>query len=90
MFAWSCPGKTSIPFSQNMEQFAVMANEHEPTIDDIIGLMDSVSFASECNSEWITQNAFYRGYDCYTMVDNIFAYGADGKIFFDAINFPGS
>jgi hypothetical protein len=32
----------------------------------------------------------YCGYDCDTMVNNVFAYGPDGKVFFAAINFPGS
>jgi hypothetical protein len=32
----------------------------------------------------------YCGYDCDTMVNNVFAYRPDGKVFFAAINFPGS
>ncbi len=31
----------------------------------------------------------YCRYDCDTMVNNVFAYGPDGKVFFAAINFPG-
>jgi hypothetical protein len=30
------------------------------------------------------------GYDCDTMVNNVFAYGPDGKVFFATVNFPGS
>jgi hypothetical protein len=33
---------------------------------------------------------FYCGYDSDTMVNNVFAYGPDGKVFFAAVNFPGS
>ena len=40
--------------------------------------------------EHFEQNAFYCGYDCDTMVNNVFAYGPDGKVFFAAVNFPGS
>jgi hypothetical protein len=40
--------------------------------------------------ERVKQNLMYCGYDCDTMVNNVFAYGPDGKIFFAAINFPGS
>ncbi len=36
------------------------------------------------------QNAFYCGYNCDTMVNNVFAYGPDGMVFFAAVNFPGS
>ncbi len=90
MFAWSCPGKSSIPFSQKMQQFAVLGNGRELTIDDFNGFIDDVSFPSECTSERITQNAFYCGYDCDTMIDNVFAYDPNRKIYFAAINFPGS
>ena len=34
--------------------------------------------------------AFYCGYDCDTTVNNVFAYGPDGKVFFCALNYPGS
>ena len=52
--------------------------------------MDGVSFPAECTDNAINQNAMYCGYDCDTMVNNVFAYGHDGKVFFVAINFPGS
>ena len=52
--------------------------------------MDGVSFLSECTDERIEQNAFYRGYNCDTTVNNVFAFGPDGKVFFAVINFPGS
>ena len=52
--------------------------------------MDGVSFQAKCMDNAIDQNAMYCGYDCDTMVNNIFAYGPDGKVFFVAINFPGS
>jgi len=32
----------------------------------------------------------YNGYRSDTMVNNVFAYGPDGKVFLCAINFPGS
>ncbi len=32
----------------------------------------------------------YCGYDCDTMMNNVFAYGPDDKVFFAAIIFPGS
>jgi hypothetical protein len=47
-------------------------------------------FLSECTDERIEQNAFYCGYDCDTTVNSFFAFGPDGKVFFAAINFPGS
>ncbi len=59
-------------------------------MDDIIGFMDGVSFPAECTDYCFIQSAMYCGYDCDMMVNNVFAYGPDGKVFFAAINFPGS
>jgi hypothetical protein len=67
-----------------------MVQVREPLVDDIIGFMDGVSFPAECTDNCIAQNAMYCGYDCDTMVNNVFAYGPDGKVFFAAINFPDS
>jgi hypothetical protein len=51
--------------------------------------MDGVLILAECTDEHFEQNAFYCGYDCDTMVNNVFAYGPDSKEFFAAVNFPG-
>lgn len=58
-----------------------MVNVCEPKISNVIGFMDDVSFTLECTDECITQNAFYCGYDCDTMVNSVSAYGPDGKVF---------
>jgi hypothetical protein len=73
-----------------MREFADMVHARETLFDNIIGFMDSVSFPTECTSERMQQNAFYCKYDCDTMVNNVFAYGLDGKVFFAVVNFPGS
>ena len=62
----------------------------EPAVNDIIGFMDGVSFPAECTDERVEKNVFYCGYDCDMMVNNVFSHGSDGKVFFCAINFPGS
>ncbi len=49
-----------------------------------------MEFQSEYTSESITKNTFYCGYDCDTTVNNVFAYGPDRKVFFCAMNYPGS
>ncbi len=72
-----------------MREFADMVQAREPLVNDIIGFMDGVTFTMECTSERVQQNAFYCGYDCDTMVNNVFAYGPDGKVFFAVVNFPG-
>ncbi len=73
-----------------MREFADMVQARELLVNDIIGLMDGFSFLTGCTNEREQQNAFYCVYDCDTMVSNVFAYGPDGKVFFDTVNFPGS
>jgi hypothetical protein len=78
------------PTAEKMAYFAQLIQAREPVVDDVIGFMDGVSLTSECTSEVIEQNAMYSGYHSDTMVNNVFAYGPDGKVFLCAINFPGS
>jgi hypothetical protein len=78
------------PDAEKMEYFARLINQREPEVDDVIGFMDGLSLVSECTSEVFEQNAMYNGYHSETMVNNIIAYGPDGKVFLAAINFPGS
>jgi hypothetical protein len=67
-----------------------MVQSREPLVDDVIEFMDEVSIPAECTDKRFEQNVFYCGYDCDTMVNNVFAYGPDGNVFFAAVNFPGS
>jgi hypothetical protein len=65
-----------------MREYATIVQVREPFVDDIIGFMDSVSFPAECLDDRIAHNAMYCSYGCDTMVNNVFAYGPDGKLFF--------
>ncbi len=78
------------PDAGKMEQFAAMINACEPLLDDVIVFMDGVSLPTECTSEENEHNAMYDGYTCNTTVNNVLAYGHDGKVFLSALNFPGS
>ncbi len=78
------------PSAEKMRRFAGMVQSREPLVDDGIGFMDGVSIPAECTDEHFEQSVFYCGYDCDTMVNNVFVYGPDGKVFFAAVNFPGS
>jgi len=82
--------RITFPNNQKMAEFAAMVQLREPLVNDIIGFMDGVSFSAQSTDERVEQNALYCGYDCDTTVNNVFAYGPDGKVFFAAINFPGS
>jgi hypothetical protein len=82
--------QVKFPDAAKMREFADMVQEQEPLVSNIIGFMDGISFPAECTDKHIKQNAYYCGYDCDTMVNNVFAYDPNGKVFFAAINFPGS
>jgi hypothetical protein len=82
--------KVKFPDNLKMREYADMIQAREPLADDVICFMDGVSFSAECTSERVQQNAFYCGYHCDTMVNNVFAFGPDGKFFFAAVNFPRS
>jgi hypothetical protein len=82
--------RIKFPDEQKMQRFAEMISLREPTISNVIGFMDGLGLATEMTDERIQQNAYYCGYDCDTMVNNVLVFGPDGKVFFCAINYPGS
>jgi hypothetical protein len=82
--------RIKFPNEQKMRWFADMISLREPTIANIIGFMDGLGLATEMTSERLQQNPYYCGYDCDTMVNNVLVFGRDGKVFFCAINYPGS
>ncbi len=82
--------QVKFPDPVKMRQFADMVQLRAPIVNDVISFMDGVSIPAECTDERVEQNAFQCGYNCDTIVNNVFAYGPDGKVFFAAINFPGS
>ncbi len=82
--------KVKFPSEEKMVHFAQLIQEREPAVDVVIGFMDGLALTSECTSDELEQNAMYNGYHSDTMVNNVFAYDPDGKVFLCAINFPGS
>ncbi len=86
MHPWS---RVKFPDVEKMREYAAMIQAREPSVDDVIGFMDGVLFFSECSDERVEQNAFYCGYDSDTMVNNVFAYGPNGKVFFAAMKLGG-
>jgi hypothetical protein len=73
--------RIKFPDEQKMQQFAEMICIREPTISNVIGFMDKLGLATEMTDERIQQNAYYCGYDCDTMVNNVLVFGPDGKVF---------
>jgi hypothetical protein len=73
-----------------MQQFAEMISIREPTILNVIGFMDGLELATEMTDKRIQQNAYYCGYDCDTMVNNVLVCGPVGKYFFVPLIFWGA
>ena len=82
--------KVKFPNREKMREYAAMVQVREPLVNDIIGFMDGISFPAECMDDHIMQNAMYCGYDCDTMVNNVFVYGLGGKVFLQLSIFLGS
>jgi hypothetical protein len=69
---WDHPiAKVQFPDEAKMMKFANMIQQREPMVDNIIGFVDGVSFPVQCMDEQVSQNAMYCGYDCTTMVNNV-------------------
>jgi hypothetical protein len=82
--------RVKFPNVEKMQLFLDMISVREPTVNNDIGFMDGLGLTTECTDERITQNVYYCSYDCDTMVNNVLVFGPDGKVFFCAINYPGS
>jgi hypothetical protein len=73
-----------------MHRYSDMISVREPNVSNNIGFMDGLGLQAECTDKRHTQNAYYCGYNCNTMVNNILVFRPDGKVFFCAINYPWS
>jgi hypothetical protein len=73
--------RISFPDEQKMRVYAEMISLHEPTVQNVIGFMDGLRLATKMTSKRPEQNAYYCGYDCDTMVNNVLTFGPDGKVF---------
>jgi hypothetical protein len=73
--------RIKFPDEQKIQQFAEIVSIREPRISNVIGIMDGLGLATEMTDEKIQQNAYYCGYDCDTMVNNVLVFGPDGKVF---------
>ncbi len=73
--------EVKFPNELRKAHFARMIQIQEPAVDDFFGFVDT---------EEVAQNAMYNCYHSNTKVNNIFAYGPDGKAIICTINFPGS
>jgi hypothetical protein len=69
--------RIKFPDEQKMQRFAEMISLREPTISNVIGFMDGLGLAMEITDKRIQQNAYYCGYDCDTMVNNVLVFGPD-------------
>ena len=78
------------PNEAQKAEFAEMIKKREPSVHNIIGFIDGVAIPVKCPSDDAGQSAYYNGYRHDTVVNNVFAFGPNGKIIFACINNPGS
>ncbi len=69
------------PNEEKMQKFAEMISIREPTIMNVIGFMDRLGLAPECTDKRIEHNAYYCGYQCDTMINNVLVLALMGKYF---------
>lgn len=81
MLVLSCKCKVEFLSLDEIQQCSVVVNHQDCTISDIFGIIDGVSFISECTHEHVTQNDFYCECDCNTTVKNVNTNGTDGQVF---------
>ncbi len=74
--------QVEFPNEARMWLYSDMVSAREPTVTSVIGFMDGLGLTTECTDERLTQNAYYCGHDCDTMVNNVLVFGPDRKIFF--------
>ncbi len=48
-----------------------MVNTHEPSVQDMIGFIDFVSFSAVCINELVVQNSLYGVYQYDTTIKNV-------------------
>lgn len=71
-------------------QYAAMIEAREPTVKNCVGFIDGCSIAVQCSVDVESQGTHYNGYYHDTAVNNVFAFGPNGKIIYACINYPGS
>jgi hypothetical protein len=63
------------PSEEKMAEFAEIVERREPRVSKVIGFMDGLSLATECDSDPQVQSSFYNGYHSDTAVNNILVFG---------------
>jgi len=69
--------RVEFPNEARIPLYLDMVSAREPTVTKV-----SLGLTTECTDERRTQNVYYCGYDCDTMVNNVLVFGPDGKVFF--------
>lgn len=78
------------PNNEKKRQFSSMVQRRQQDVHNVIGFVDGLSLPVQCGEDEAHQSLFYNGHTKQTCINNVFAFGPDGTIFFASINFPGS
>jgi hypothetical protein len=82
--------RIKFPSEEKLQDFEQLITAREPLASGIVGFVDGLSLPVECSHDERIQSTYYNGYKGDTVVNNVFAFGPDGKIFLAAINYPGA
>ena len=76
--------KVTWPTTEEMEVWASLIHDREPTVNCVIGFCDGVAIHIQCNDSEEEQSKSYNGHTKDTMCNNVFAFSPTGKIFYAA------
>jgi hypothetical protein len=83
-------GRIKWPTLEEKEYWSSLVNRREPMARNVIGFVDGLAIAVQCNESEEEQSIDYNGFNCDTRCNNVFAFSPLGKVFFALINGPGS
>jgi hypothetical protein len=78
------------PTLEELREWALLVHGREPSVHNIVGFIDGVVLACQAPDDPDEQNAMYDWDTGDTAVNNVLAFAPTGKVFYAAINYPGS
>ena len=72
--------RIKFPCDDELETYAQLIHQREPTVTNVVGFIDGLSIPVECSEDVEEQAKYYNGYHHDTMINNVFAFAPTGKI----------
>ena len=78
------------PNEDKMQEWAELVRLREPLTRNVIGFVDGLALHVQCSEDIEEQAAAHNGHYKDSMCNNVLAFSPEGKVFYAAINYPGS